>query len=153
MDGDPVVGGSETGIFANDVTLRGNFVGTFGNFGIRGQGVNNFTLADSDFSNNNAPAVLTPGGALFVYTHVRKNAPIAMILHPHPQFHGTMNHQIVYQCYYAFAHRGFSVLATSPEYFTRFRYGNRQSLQLREGKPFSALFDAVVESRRNRRDA
>ncbi|MCR8959430.1 ABC transporter permease [Variovorax sp. S2] len=42
------------------------------------------------------------------------------------------------------SHRGFSVLATSPEYFTRFRYGNRQSLQLREGKPFSALFDAVV---------
>ena len=40
----------------------------------------------------------------------QKNAPIAMILHPHPQFHGTMNHQIVYQCYYAFAHRGFSVL-------------------------------------------
>jgi len=25
-------------------------------------------------------------------------------------FHGTMNHQIIYQCYYAFAHRGFSVL-------------------------------------------
>jgi putative ABC transport system permease protein len=42
------------------------------------------------------------------------------------------------------SHRGFSVLATSPEYFTRFRYGNRQLLQLREGKPFSALFDAVV---------
>src|SRR5437868_13455014 len=40
----------------------------------------------------------------------QKNAPIAMILHPHPQFHGTMNHQIVYQCYYAFAHRGLSVL-------------------------------------------
>ena len=40
----------------------------------------------------------------------QKNAPIAMILHPHPQFHGTINHQIVYQCYYAFAHRGFSVL-------------------------------------------
>jgi uncharacterized protein len=40
----------------------------------------------------------------------QKNAPIAMILHPHPQFHGTMNHQIIYQCYYAFAHRGFSVL-------------------------------------------
>jgi len=42
------------------------------------------------------------------------------------------------------SHRGFAVLATSPEYFTRFRYGNRQSLMLREGKPFSALFDAVV---------
>src|ERR1035437_912250 len=40
----------------------------------------------------------------------QKNAPIAMVLHPHPQFHGTMNHQIIYQCYYAFAHRGFSVL-------------------------------------------
>src|SRR4030088_2353946 len=40
----------------------------------------------------------------------QKNAPIAMVLHPDPQFHGTMNHQIIYQCYYAFAHRGFSVL-------------------------------------------
>ncbi len=42
------------------------------------------------------------------------------------------------------SHRGFAVLATSPEYFTRFRYGDRQSLALREGKPFSELFDAVV---------
>ncbi|MGJ3703918.1 ABC transporter permease [Variovorax sp. AFSI2.2] len=42
------------------------------------------------------------------------------------------------------SHRGFSVLATSPEYFTRFRYGDRQLLKLREGKPFSELFDAVV---------
>jgi putative ABC transport system permease protein len=42
------------------------------------------------------------------------------------------------------SHRGFAVLATSPEYFTRFRYGNRQPLALREGKPFSELFDAVV---------
>ena len=40
----------------------------------------------------------------------QKNAPIAMILHPHPQFHGTMNHQIVYQLYYAFVHRNFSAL-------------------------------------------
>src|ERR1700677_4608113 len=36
----------------------------------------------------------------------QKNAPIAMVLHPHPQFHGTMNHQIIYQCYYAFAQIG-----------------------------------------------
>jgi putative ABC transport system permease protein len=42
------------------------------------------------------------------------------------------------------SHRGFAVLATSPEYFTRFRYGNRQPLALREGKPFESLFDAVV---------
>ena len=39
-----------------------------------------------------------------------KHAPIAIVLHPHPQFGGTMNHQIVYQLYYAFVHRGFSVL-------------------------------------------
>ncbi|HEY7845585.1 MAG TPA: alpha/beta hydrolase [Bradyrhizobium sp.] len=40
----------------------------------------------------------------------QKNAPIAMVLHPHPQFRGNMNHPIVYQVYYAFAARGFSVL-------------------------------------------
>src|ERR1700744_5642645 len=39
-----------------------------------------------------------------------KNAPIAIILHPHPQFGGTMNHPIIYQLYYAFVHRGFSAL-------------------------------------------
>jgi uncharacterized protein len=37
-------------------------------------------------------------------------APIAIILHPHPQFGGTMNNQIVYSLYYAFAQRGFSVI-------------------------------------------
>jgi alpha/beta superfamily hydrolase len=37
-------------------------------------------------------------------------APIAIILHPHPQFGGTMNNQIVYNLYYAFAQRGFSVI-------------------------------------------
>ena len=40
----------------------------------------------------------------------QKNAPIAIVLHPHPQFGGTMNHQIVYQLYYAFVHRGFAVI-------------------------------------------
>lgn len=42
------------------------------------------------------------------------------------------------------SHRGFAVLATTPDYFAHFRYGNRQSLALRDGQPFSALFDAVV---------
>ncbi len=42
------------------------------------------------------------------------------------------------------SHRGFAVLATTPGYFEHFRYGNRQPLQLREGKPFAGLFDAVV---------
>lgn len=39
-----------------------------------------------------------------------KSAPIAIILHPHPQFGGTMNNQVVYHLYYTFAERGFSVL-------------------------------------------
>ena len=34
----------------------------------------------------------------------QRNAPIGIVLHPHPQFGGTMNHQIIYQLYYAFAH-------------------------------------------------
>jgi hypothetical protein len=39
-----------------------------------------------------------------------RNAPIGIILHPHPQFGGTMNNQIIYNLYYQFVHRGFSVL-------------------------------------------
>lgn len=39
-----------------------------------------------------------------------RNAPIALILHPHPNFGGTMNNQIAYQLYYMFAKRGFAVL-------------------------------------------
>jgi hypothetical protein len=39
-----------------------------------------------------------------------RNAPIAIVLHPHPQFGGTMNHPIIYQLYYAFAQREFAVL-------------------------------------------
>ncbi|SCK46765.1 putative ABC transport system permease protein [Variovorax sp. HW608] len=42
------------------------------------------------------------------------------------------------------SHRGFAVLATTPEYFEHFRYGDRQPLRLAEGKPFSELFDAVI---------
>jgi alpha/beta superfamily hydrolase len=39
-----------------------------------------------------------------------RNAPIAMILHPHPQFGGTMNNQVVYRLFYMFKERGFAVL-------------------------------------------
>jgi alpha/beta superfamily hydrolase len=38
------------------------------------------------------------------------DSPIALILHPHPQFGGTMNNQVVYSLYYTFVRRGFSVL-------------------------------------------
>ena len=45
------------------------------------------------------------------YHHEAKtDSPIALILHPHPQFGGTMNNQIVYHLYYTFAERNFSVL-------------------------------------------
>ena len=38
------------------------------------------------------------------------NAPIALMLHPHPQHGGTMNNKIVYSLYHNFVQRGFSVL-------------------------------------------
>ncbi len=37
-------------------------------------------------------------------------SPVAIILHPHPQFGGTMNNPIVHALYYMFQKRGFSVL-------------------------------------------
>jgi len=38
------------------------------------------------------------------------NAPIALMLHPHPQHGGTMNNKIVYTLYQIFAKRGFACL-------------------------------------------
>ncbi len=53
-----------------------------------------------------------PAGRLEArYHHAgRPDSPIALMLHPHPQFGGTMNNQIVYSLYYTFVERGFSVL-------------------------------------------
>ena len=39
-----------------------------------------------------------------------KDAPIALILHPHPQFGGTMNNRVVYNLHYCFYKMGFNVL-------------------------------------------
>ncbi len=45
------------------------------------------------------------------YHHARdENAPIALILHPHPQQGGTMNNRVVFELYNIFAKRGFSTL-------------------------------------------
>lgn len=45
------------------------------------------------------------------YHHSRRaNAPIALILHPHPQQGGTMNNRVVFEVYQSFARRGFSTL-------------------------------------------
>lgn len=37
-------------------------------------------------------------------------APVALILHPHPLYGGTMNNKVVYNMYKAFVNNGFSVL-------------------------------------------
>jgi putative ABC transport system permease protein len=42
------------------------------------------------------------------------------------------------------SHRGFPVVGTSVDYFERFRYGERQPLQLAQGRPFEAVFEAVI---------
>ncbi|HUK11587.1 MAG TPA: alpha/beta hydrolase [Stellaceae bacterium] len=45
------------------------------------------------------------------YHHSKQqNAPIALLLHPHPQHGGTMNNKVVYTLYHAFVRRGFSAL-------------------------------------------
>jgi hypothetical protein len=38
------------------------------------------------------------------------NAPVALLLHPHPQHGGTMNNKVVYALYHVFIKRGFSAL-------------------------------------------
>ena len=45
------------------------------------------------------------------YQHSKRpNAPIALMLHPHPQYGGTMNNKVVYTLFHAFVRQGFSVL-------------------------------------------
>lgn len=39
-----------------------------------------------------------------------KTAPIALVMHPHPQHGGTMNNKVAYRLYESFARCGFSVL-------------------------------------------
>ena len=53
-----------------------------------------------------------PVGRLEGRYHVSEqtNAPIAIVLHPHPRFGGTMNNKIVYNLYQSFVERDFSVL-------------------------------------------
>lgn len=45
------------------------------------------------------------------YKHSKlPNAPLALILHPHPLHGGTMNNKVAYALYQVFANRGFSTL-------------------------------------------
>ncbi len=40
----------------------------------------------------------------------KANAPVALVLHPHPLYGGTMNNKVAYNLYHSFARNGFSVL-------------------------------------------
>jgi alpha/beta superfamily hydrolase len=53
-----------------------------------------------------------PGGRIEGrYQHPKTpNAPIALTLHPHPQYGGTMYNKVVYSLYQTFVAKGFSVL-------------------------------------------
>lgn len=42
------------------------------------------------------------------------------------------------------SHRGYRVLGTNADYFTYYKYGNAQTLQLAQGEIFSDIFDVVV---------
>ena len=45
------------------------------------------------------------------YQHSKRpNAPIALLLHPHPEHGGTMNNKVIFHMYHAFTRRGFSAL-------------------------------------------
>ncbi len=45
------------------------------------------------------------------YQHSKRpSAPIALMLHPHPQYGGTMNNKVVYTLFHSFVRQGFSVL-------------------------------------------
>lgn len=53
-----------------------------------------------------------PDGRLEGRYHHGKSpsAPLALLLHPHPQHGGTMNNKVVFALYHAFVRRGFSTL-------------------------------------------
>ena len=40
----------------------------------------------------------------------KPDAPLAIVLHPHPQYGGTMNNRVVYNLHYAFHRLGFTVM-------------------------------------------
>ena len=60
------------------------------------------------------PEIIFPGpeGRLHGRFHPQKSsdAPIAIILHPHPQYGGSMNNKVVYNLHYTFFNLGFSCL-------------------------------------------
>ena len=66
----------------------------------------------------------------------KPGAPIALILHPHPQYGGTMNNKVVYTLFSCFQNLGFSVLRFN------FRSVGRSQGQFEDGP--GELSDATV---------
>jgi hypothetical protein len=66
----------------------------------------------------------------------RPHAPIALILHPHPHYGGTMNNKVVYSLFTCFKDLGFSVLRFN------FRGAGRSQGQFDEG--IGELSDATI---------
>ena len=44
------------------------------------------------------------------------------------------------------SHRGFRVVGTTSSYFKHLKYGRKQSLSFQQGKPFNAVYEAVIGS-------
>lgn len=44
------------------------------------------------------------------------------------------------------SHRGYPVLGTTTDYFTRFKYGDKQTLEFTGGGPWQTVFEAVIGS-------
>ena len=70
------------------------------------------------------------------YQSSRPNAPVALILHPHPQYGGTMNNKVVYSLFSCFNDLGFSVLRFN------FRGVGRSQGQFEDGP--GELSDATI---------
>ena len=66
----------------------------------------------------------------------RPDAPVALILHPHPQYGGTMNNKVVYSLFSCFKDLGFSVLRFN------FRSVGRSQGQFEDGP--GELSDATI---------
>ena len=79
---------------------------------LRGQAISNcMSLIDKGTSMPEVN-ISGPSGRLEGRFHPQKNAnaPVAIILHPHPKFGGTMNNRVVYNLHYCFFNLGFSCL-------------------------------------------
>ena len=100
-----------------------------------------------------------PEGRLEGRYHQSKeeHAPIALILHPHPQYGGTMNHKVVFSLFHVFVNRGFSVLRFNTRGVGRSqgRFDNGRVIETAKrgdsGQAPVALHDGIERSGQDRR--